>query len=97
MLPYAREGTFLLSDYYSVLEILENAYGDPNRVRNARDKLFKYRQTYKEFSVFFAEFQRLAVESEIDESALLTLLEQAISKELRNQLMYVLRAERNAI
>jgi hypothetical protein len=97
VLPYAKDGTFLFTDYEDILRLLERAYGDPNRVRNAQRDLFTYRQTNKEFSVFFAEFQRLAIESELPEAALPTILEQAISKELRNQLMYVSASERDAL
>ena len=38
--------------------------------------------------MFFAEFQRLALEGEMSEEALPTLLEQAISRELQGMLMH---------
>ena len=77
-----------LDDYQAILDILDRAFGDPNRVNNARDELFRLRQTNKDFSTFFAEFQRLALEGDMPEDALPTLLEQAISRELRAMLMH---------
>ncbi|XP_077660544.1 uncharacterized protein AFUA_3G09420 [Aspergillus fumigatus Af293] len=45
-------------------------------------------QTNKEFGTFFAEFQRLALEGEMPEETLPTLLKQAISYELWSMLMH---------
>lgn len=88
ILPYIHEGVCQLSDYKDILKILERAFGDPNKVRNARNELFRLRQTNKEFSAFFAEFQRLALEGEMPEDTLPTLLEQAINRELRGMLLH---------
>jgi hypothetical protein len=88
ILPYIRKGICTLNDYQDILDILERAFGDPNRVNNARNELFSLRQTNKEFGTFFAEFQRLALEGEMPEETLSTLLEQAISRELRSMLMH---------
>lgn len=88
ILPYIKKGVCSLNDYQDILDILERAFGDPNRVNNARNELFSLRQTNKEFGTFFAEFQRLALEGEMPEETLSTLLEQAISRELRGMLMH---------
>jgi uncharacterized protein DUF4939/zinc knuckle protein len=88
ILPYIHRGVCQLEDYDKILDILDRAFGDPNRVNNARNELFRLRQTHKEFGLFFAEFQRLALEGEMSEDALPTLLEQAISRELRGMLMH---------
>ena len=74
VLSYICDGICQLTDYKDILNILERAFGDPNRVRNARNELFRLRQGNKGFSVFFAEFQRLALEGEMPETALPTLL-----------------------
>ena len=47
----------------------------------------QYRQTNKDFSVFLAEFQRLGLEAEMTDKSLATLLEQAVSKELKGMLV----------
>jgi hypothetical protein len=88
ILPYIRNGVYQLDDYPEVLKILERAYGDPNRVQNTRSELFRFKQTNKEFAAFFAEFQRLGLEAEMNDESLATLLEQAISNELRGMLLH---------
>lgn len=69
------------SDYIEILDILEHAYGDPNKPKSARDKLLKYRQTNKLFSVFIAEFQRLALGGKVSEDSKIMLLEASINDE----------------
>jgi hypothetical protein len=88
ILPYIHKGVCKLNDYEDILDILDRAFGDPNRVNNARNDLFRLRQTNKDFGTFFAEFQRLALEGEMPEETLPTLLEQAINRELRGMLMH---------
>jgi hypothetical protein len=58
-----------LSNYPNVLCVLERAYSDPNCVNNARKDLFCLKQQNKEFAVFYAEFQRLALEGEVLEDS----------------------------
>jgi len=53
VLPYIKNGLCQLKDYPDILEILERAYGDPDRVNTARTELFRFKQTNKEFSIFF--------------------------------------------
>jgi hypothetical protein len=88
ILPYIHEGACQLSDFAEILDILERAFGDPNRTRNARNELYRLRQGNKEFSAFFAEFQRLAMEGEMPDAALPTMLEQAINRELKGMLLH---------
>jgi Domain of unknown function (DUF4939)/Zinc knuckle len=87
LLPYSRNGVSQLKDYQEGLDVLERAFGDPNRVSTARKELLALRQSNKEFGIFFAEFHRLALESQMHEDALPTILENALSKELREQLI----------
>jgi hypothetical protein len=57
VLPHINlDGSCQLSDYPDILGILERAYGDLNRVNNARTELLQLRQKNQEFSTFFAEF-----------------------------------------
>lgn len=88
VLPYIKDGACCLPNYGDILGILERTYRDPNRVYTARTKLFRLRQTNKEFSVFFAKFQRLGLKAEMTEESLATLLEQAVSKEIRGMLVH---------
>lgn len=88
VLASTRFGIPQFPDYPELLVHLEKAYGDPNRVRNARRKLDALRQTNQEFSRFYAEFQRLALEGDMPNEALPAMLERAISRELKSMLMH---------
>jgi len=88
ILPKISYGLPQFPDYPDILVYLEKAFGDPNRVTNARNDLFRLRQSNKDFSTFFSEFQRLALEGQMAEDSLPTLLEQAISRELRGMLLH---------
>ncbi|KAH0358993.1 hypothetical protein KCU65_g10158, partial [Aureobasidium melanogenum] len=87
--PYIRNGVHTLRDYEEGLQVLERAFGDQNRARNAQSALLALRQKNQEFGQFFAEFHRLALESGMHEDALPMILEGALSKELKQQLTMV--------
>jgi hypothetical protein len=87
--PYIRNGVHTLKDYEEGLQVLERAFGDQNRARNAQNALLALRQKNQEFGQFFAEFHRLALESGMHEDALPMILEAALSKELKLQLINV--------
>ena len=87
--PYIRNGIHTLKDYEEGLQVLERAFGDQNRARNAQNDLLALRQKNQEFGQFFAEFHRLALESGMHNDALPMILEAALSKELKQQLMMV--------
>jgi hypothetical protein len=82
ILLYIQGGVCQLDDYSEILKILECAYGDLNHIQNTCSELFCFKQTNKEFTAFFAEFQRLGLEAEMNYESLVTLLEQAVSNEL---------------
>ncbi len=94
--PYIRLGVPQLPDYDQILEILEKAFGDPNRSSRATQKLQEIRQANREFNIFYAEFQRLALDSGLDEISLVPILERAISRELK-QLLVTSRPSGNDI
>lgn len=88
MLPKIKYGIPQFVDYPEMLEYLERAFGDPDRTQNAQNKLFQLRQKHLDFSTYYAEFQRLALEAEMPESALVPLLFQGISRELQDMLLH---------
>jgi hypothetical protein len=88
ILPYIYRGICQLTNYEEILDILDCAFGDPNQVNNTCNDLFCLQQTNKDFGVFFAEFQHLALEGEMPEETLPTLLEQAINHKLHSMLMH---------
>lgn len=88
ILPYITDGRCTLPDYESILHILEQAYGDPNRIKNAREELYRIRQKNRSFSEFLADFQRLAVEGEVADESKRIIIDQAISNELKDMLVH---------
>jgi predicted phage tail protein len=82
ILPKTVLGIPQFTNYPELLEYLEKAFGDPDRMQNAQNKLFSLKQKAQDFSVYFSEFQRLALEGEMPESALTPLLFQGISCKL---------------
>ena len=85
--PHVRGGIPQFGDYEEILELLQRSFGDPNLASRSTQKLHQLRQLNKDFNVFYAEFQRLALESELDDLSLVRILERAISKELRHLLV----------
>lgn len=88
--PYNIKGEFVrLRDYQDLLEVLERAYGNPNKAGEARKSLITLKQKNQPFHVFYAEFQRLALEAGMadDNDTLVILLEQALSNELKAQIV----------
>jgi hypothetical protein len=88
ILPKVKFGIYQFVDYPQMLEYLEKAFGDPDRIKNAQNDLFRLRQKNTDFSAFFAEFERLALEGEMPDSALTPLLNQTISRELQEMLLH---------
>ncbi|KKF92157.1 Retrotransposable element Tf2 155 kDa protein type 1 [Ceratocystis platani] len=88
VLPYIDKGVCQMTDYEEILELLELTYGDSDLRNRARRELFALRQNNKEFPLFFAEFRRLVLEGDVEDSILVTLLENAISKELKAMLLH---------
>jgi hypothetical protein len=70
------------------LNLIEEAFRDPNQVQNAQNVLYCLRQKNQDFSTFHAEFERLALEGEMIEASLGTLLMQNISFELYEMLLH---------
>ena len=88
ILPKIVYGVPEFVDYPEMLKYLEDAFGDPDRVQNAQNKLYQLKQKNLDFSVYFSEFQRLALEGEMPEDALTPLLFQDISRELQDMLLH---------
>jgi hypothetical protein len=88
ILPKTKFGVPAFLDYPEMLAYLETAFGDPDRIQNAQNRLYRLRQANQDFSTYFSEFQRLALEGEMPEAALSPLLFQGISRELQDMLLH---------
>jgi len=56
------EGTINIASVEALITILENAFGDPDRVRTAQRNLQALRQKNRNLSDYLADFQRYAAE-----------------------------------
>ncbi|KAH8144261.1 uncharacterized protein LAJ45_11764 [Morchella importuna] len=69
-------------------EILDTAFGDPDRMRTARRNLRNIRQRNRTFADYFAEFQRYAAESGMDEVSRIEALMEGVSAELDESMIH---------
>jgi hypothetical protein len=67
---------------------LEAAFGDPDEVGMASGELDRLTQGNCEFSIYYAEFQRLMAILDYDSKAKKAALEQGLPKELQASLIY---------
>ncbi|KAH0603713.1 uncharacterized protein H6S33_007372, partial [Morchella sextelata] len=58
-LQYVGEGGITLPSMLRFYEVLDTAFGDPDRMRTARRNLRNIRQRNRTFADYFAEFQRV--------------------------------------
>jgi hypothetical protein len=72
-----------------MLKTLEQAYGNPHKKQDASDDLRRLYQNNTPFHTFWAEFQRLAAETEMAESTQLEELGYRVSTELQQALLAV--------
>ena len=86
--PHITRGNHDFTDFEEILRLLEVAFGDPDRVQNAQNELFRLRQKQSDFSSFHAEFERLSLEGELPEIARAPLLMQNISRDLHEMLLH---------
>jgi len=63
ILPHVWEdGTIGLEDLPAFIQLLEAAFGDPDRVANAERKMREIKQKNREFSQYYSEFQVIAAD-----------------------------------
>lgn len=86
ILPYASRGDYGLTE--EILDMLNRAFSDTDLPRQARNRLYSLRQKSQEFSAYFAEIQRLALEGQVPAGNLYHLLEQSVSNELSEMMLH---------
>ena len=87
--PHVRDGRVNLANLPALITILENAFGNPNRVAEAESKLSTITQGTRDFSSYYAEFQRHAAEVEWDEPSKLAALKRGLAYRLKNDIIPV--------
>ncbi|KAH0609333.1 uncharacterized protein H6S33_012819 [Morchella sextelata] len=87
-LQYVGEEGIALPSMLRFYEILDTAFGDPDRMRTARRNLRNIRQRTRTFADYFAEFQRYAAESGMDETSRIEALMEGINAELDESIIH---------
>jgi len=72
-----------LANLEALITILNNAFGNPNRVAKAEHKLNTTMQGSRDFCSYYAEFQRYASEVTWEQAAKWSSLRRGLSYELR--------------
>lgn len=90
VLPLVRSATDINIDSIDkFLQILEAAFGDPDKKGTAQRKIRTLRQTSRSFHEYLADFQRYIVDTGYDEEARLACLIDGLSQELKSMLVYI--------
>ena len=88
LIPYVNGAHVNLPDMEAFYAILENAFGDPDRVATATRELENLKQANREFSIYFADFQRLISELDWNDSAKRHALTRGLCNELKDGLVW---------
>jgi hypothetical protein len=86
--PYVQTNKISLDDVEALMKISEAAFGDPDEVGIASGELDCLTQGNCEFSIYYAEFQRLMAILDYDSKAKKAALKRGLSKELQASLIY---------
>ena len=87
VLPYIQRDRIDLATTDELWEVLDGAYEDPDRKGTAKRELENLKQANREFSVYFADFQRLMAELRWDDDARKTALYRGLSEEMKDLLL----------
>jgi hypothetical protein len=88
MEPHLLENKINFSTLEEFTEVLRIAFGDPDEVRTAVRKLEALRQNNREFSQYYAEFQRLITVLQYDDQAKYHALERGLCREIKDALIH---------
>lgn len=81
-LVYITDEGIALDSMAEFFEILDNAFGDPDRAATSARNLREIRQRQRTFSDYFAEFQRYAADSEFNKAAKIECLLEGLNQDL---------------
>jgi len=89
ILPHVREnGEIDLGDLTALIQLLEPACGDPDRVATAERNMREIKQNNREFSQYYAEFQVIAADLDWNPSALRNALRSGLSEEMKDSFIH---------
>jgi hypothetical protein len=78
--PYVQTDKISLDNVEALINILEAAFGDPDKVGMASGELDRLMQGNREFSIYYAKFQRLMAILDDDSKAKKAALKRGLSK-----------------
>jgi len=87
ILPHIDEGNINIARVEAVITLLENTFGDPDRVHTTELNLQSLRQKNSNFSDYLADFQRYSAEVSWNDAAKCTSLYEGLSAELKDTLV----------
>jgi len=87
ILPLIDEGNINIASVEALITLLENAFGDPDRVRTVEWNLQSLRQKNRNFSDYLGDFQRYAAAVPWNDTAKRTSLYEGLSAELNDSLV----------
>jgi len=85
ILPHVQNDRMIgLDDLPAFIQLLEAAFGDPDRVATAERKMREIQQNNREFSQYYAEFQVIAADLDRNPSALHNALRMGLSEQMKD-------------
>ena len=87
ILPLIDEGNINIASVEALITLLENAFGDPDRVSRAERNLQSLCQNNSKFSDYLADFQRYAAEVSWNDAGERTSSYDGLSAELKDALV----------
>lgn len=88
MEPHLHDNEVRFTSLEEFMEVLRIAFGDPDEVKTAVRKLEALRQNNREFSQYYAEFQRLITILQYDDQAKCHALERGLNREIKDALVH---------
>ena len=82
-------GEVKLDTLKDLVDLLDLAFEDQDKVQTAKRELLRLKQRDREFSQYYAEFQRYVADVKWNEDAQLDALRQGLSNELKDSLQHI--------
>jgi hypothetical protein len=87
LLPYVRNDKIDLNSQEDLYTLLENSFGDPDRVATANREIRKLRQGNRELSVYYSDFCRIVADLDWNESSKISQFREGLSQEVKQALV----------
>jgi tRNA C32,U32 (ribose-2'-O)-methylase TrmJ len=88
LIPFVEGAVINLADMNAFYTILEDAFGDPDRYGHQIRELEDLKQNNREFSLYYADFQRLIAGVDWNDPAKRHALTRGLSRELKRALVF---------